>query len=339
MRVFLSLVVFFIFLSIIGCSKNENDPLSANEEGMTLKLTVNAADVYYIRLQDLSAVEVTDPLWDDSWDLSIENLTDIKLNGGSTAPGQVFAKMVDNMQWGDISTAPEAVYGTDDQYGNYIGENWYYYDVNTHSVNPNDNSYVIRATDGSYYKFRVKETVFTSRTDGELTLISSRVNDPASAETADVTGRVLTARFPLIGGVPTFFSLPQGKVVDVTDGSSSLAWDLQSDFVTIYANGGSSGPGAAAAAIYEDLDFDSVMVMPLGGIFVEDDSTMGKFAIGDSWYDYNPTTHTLSLKPVMYLLKTADGHFAKLQIIAADFAGQNGGEAIIKVEYVTGTTF
>ena len=65
MRVFLSLMVFLIFLSIIGCSKNENDPLSANEEGMTLKLTVNNADVYYIRLQDLSAVEISDPLWDD----------------------------------------------------------------------------------------------------------------------------------------------------------------------------------------------------------------------------------------------------------------------------------
>ena len=339
MRMTLSLLTLSLLLTFFSCSKNENDPLSPEEGGLTLTLTVTAADVYYIRLQDLSAVEVSDPLWDEGWDISVDNLTNIRLNGGATAPGQVFAATIDDMDWGDISRAPETVYQTDDQNGGYIGENWYFYDANTHTVNPNDNKYVIRATDGNYYKFRVKETVFTSRTDGELTLIAEKVDEPASFETTEVTGRVVTARFPLNGDTLTYFSLKQAKVVNITDAPSSLAWDLQSDFVTIYTNGGSSGSGAAMAAVYEDLDFDSLTVVPLGGIYVQDDSTAGNYAIGDSWYDYNVTTHSLSVKPLMYLLKTADGNFAKLQILDADFSGQSGGEAIIKYEYVTGMTF
>ena len=230
------------------------------------------------------------------------------------------------------------MYETDTQHGYYIGENWYFYDVNTHTVNPGEDHYVIKANDGNFYKFRIKETVFTSRTDGELTLLAAKVKAPASAETAPVIGRVLTARFPLIGGIPTFFSLKEGKTVDISDATTSLGWDLQSDFVTIYTNGGTSGPGAAEAKMYTDTQFDSIKTVPAGK-YVTDDSSSSNYAIGDSWYNYDFMTHTLSLKPAVYVMKAADGKYAKVEIIAANFSGQSGGEAVIKYQYVEGTDF
>jgi hypothetical protein len=338
MRSFLILLTPLLFFSFFGCSTNENDPLSPEEGGMTLKLPVTATGVYYIGLQDLKLVEITDPLMEEGWDLSINNLTNIKLNGGSTAPGPVYAKVVNDTEWGDITSAPETVYETDSQYGYYIGENWYFYDVNTHTVNPTDASYVIRAINGIYYKFRIKAAAFTSRTDGELTLIADEVNAPISPESAAVNGRVLTARLPLIGGTPTFYSLKEAKIIEIGEAATSLEWDLQSDFVTLYSNGGTSGPGAAKATILENVDFDSIKSVPAGE-YVADDTSTSNYAIGDSWYAYNVITHELSLKPVIYILRTADGNYAKFEIIAADFSGQSGGEAVFKYQYVTGTEF
>ena len=61
-----------------------------------------------------------------------------------------------------------------------------------------------------------------------------------------------------------------------------------------------------------------------------DDSTTA-LAIGDSWYAYNPATHTLSTVPNVYIVKTVDGYYAKLEFIAKDFSAQAEGKAIIRL--------
>ena len=100
MRSIFTLLITLFILSIYGCSTNENDPLSPEPEGLTLKLTVTATGVYYIQLENLTAVEINEPLMDETWDISIDNLTNIKLNGGSTAPGAVYALAVSGMRLG-----------------------------------------------------------------------------------------------------------------------------------------------------------------------------------------------------------------------------------------------
>jgi len=340
MKYLIFLLSVCVFLGLMSCSTNENDPLGAESKGQTLKLTVTASEVYYIKLQELSSVTITDPLLESDWDISIDNLTNIKMNGGLTAPGPVYAKGMPGIPFEDITAAPDDVFETDDQYGAYIGENWYYYDFNTHTVNPGDDTYVIKAINGEYYKFRITDVSFPSRTDGELTIMVDKVSPPANAETESVTGRVLYARLPLIAGSPTYFSLKDARVVEITDPSASLSWDIVSDYTTIFSNGGSSGPGKCEAFTYNNVEFDSIMSVPAGN-YVVDDTTqqVKKYAIGDSWYDYNVQTHQLTVNSNVYILKTATGNYAKFQFITKNFASQSGGEAIIKYHYVDGTEF
>lgn len=329
-----------LFLGFMSCSTNENDPLGSEPTGQKLELTVTASETYYLKFEELASVIIENPLFSSDWDISIENLTNIKLNGGSTAPDIVCAKIMEDIPFEDITAAPDDIFETDDQSGPYIGEHWYYYDVNTHTVNPGDDSYVIKSTNGDYYKFRITDAVFTSRTDGVLTIVVDKVPSPAIEEMESVVGRVLTAHLPLIADTPTYYNLKEVAAKDVTDPSTSLEWDIVSDFTTIYSNGGSSGSGNCAAYLYEGVDFDSIMTVPAGS-YVADDTTkqVKKYAIGDSWYDYNMQTHQLTVNSNVYIFKTVDGNHAKLQFIAKDFTSQSGGVAVIKYQYVEGTTF
>jgi hypothetical protein len=34
-----------------------------------------------------------------------------------------------------------------------------------------------------------------------------------------------------------------------------------------------------------------------------------------SWYDYDPTTHSVSPRPVVFAVRTADGHTAALRVL------------------------
>ena len=172
----LSLIVLILSITIFSsCSTNENDPISSDPPGEPLKLTVTYEEVYYINLADQAVVEVTDPLLEKDWDISLDILTRIHLNGGASAPGPAFASKVEGIAYEEVKSAPEVTYMTDDQNGPYIGENWYYYDVTTHSVQPLDLFYIIRAADGEFYKFQISDAVFTSRTDGELTIYIEKI--------------------------------------------------------------------------------------------------------------------------------------------------------------------
>jgi hypothetical protein len=316
---------------IFGCSTNENDPLEPVPSGEPIKLTVTYDQTYYINLTKKEVVEITDPLMESDWDLSIGALTTIQLNGGATAPGPVYATKIEGLAYEDVKNAPDVTYMTDDQNGGYIGDNWYFYDAVAHVVSPLDLFYVIRAADGEFYKFKISEVVFPSRTDGELTIYIEKISSPASYETQSTIGRTMTTEIPLSALESVYFNLKEAKVVDVSDESTSLDWDLKTSYLTVNLNGGTSGPGSCAAVMYEDVQFDSVQAIPSGG-FASDDSTTS-LAIGDSWYSYNPANHTLSPVPNVYIIKTNDGHHAKLEFIAKDFSTQSEGVAIVKLHY------
>ncbi|MEE9117301.1 MAG: hypothetical protein V3U02_01740, partial [Calditrichia bacterium] len=72
------LTILFLIVSLFvlfGCSTNENDPLGSEPLGEPMKLTVTSDQIYYINLAKKAVVEVTDPLLDVGWDLSLDNLT------------------------------------------------------------------------------------------------------------------------------------------------------------------------------------------------------------------------------------------------------------------------
>jgi hypothetical protein len=120
-------------------------------------------------------------------------------------------------------------------------------------------------------------------------------------------------------------------MVEVADETMSTDWDLKTSYLTVYLNGGTSGPGNCSSVMYDDVEFDSLHTIPNEG-YVTDDSTAA-LAIGDSWYSYNPMTHTLSPVPNVYVVKTVDGNHAKIEFIAKDFSSQSEGVAVVKLHY------
>ena len=124
MKYMLIIISICLVAGLMSCSTNENDPLSGDPKGQTLKLTVTASEVYFLKFEELSEVDVENPLFNTDCDISIENLTNIKLNGGASAPGPVYARIMKDMPFEDISAAPDDIYQTDDQNGPYIGEHW-----------------------------------------------------------------------------------------------------------------------------------------------------------------------------------------------------------------------
>ena len=184
MKILSLLFLIVPLLMLSACSTNENYPMGPENEGGTLKLTVTANDIYYISLSKQSSLEIADPLLSSEWDLSIENLTTIGLNGGTTAPGSVYAYLVDGIAFEDLIRAPESMYLTDDQNELYIGDNWYFYDSDNHTVKPLDPYYVIRAMNGQFYKFKITDVAFPSRYNGELTIKIEKLDPPATYELA-----------------------------------------------------------------------------------------------------------------------------------------------------------
>ena len=328
-----SLAIFVLIMS--SCSTNENDPIITDDpESDPIALTVNAAEIYHISLSQKKTVDVVDPLLENSWDISIDNLTHITVNGGSTAPGKVYVHKVETEDYSQVKAAPDGMYSTDTQKnGAVIGENWYFYDVSTHSVSPLDHVYIIKTSDGEYYKFRISESVFTSRTDGELKILIDKVPAPAAAEFQDPSGRMRTAVFTLSADKITYFQLSKGEEVEVANPASSNNWDISSDFVTISMNGGTSGSGQASAILDQETALDSIESAPAEG-YVIDDSTNSKMAIGDAWYNYDFMTHSLSAHNYSWVLKTANGKYAKLEFVKTDFSGQTDGVVVIRFMYL-----
>ena len=336
MRLMNLLLLLAVALLLGACSTNEN-PMEPGPITETMKLTVNAAETYYIKFSQKSEVAVSDPLLEDGWDIVVDNLTRIRLNGGSTAPGTVYAAVMPGAVYDNIKVAPDIEYVTDTQIGDVIGENWYTYNVTDHTVNPKDQIYIIRTEDGAFYKFMITETAFTSMSAGELKFRFDPVSAPANASYQNGSGLVKLAKFALSGLGMTYFSLKNGGEVSVSDPSASTVWDIASDFVTIFTNGGTSGPGQGAVALLTSTDFDSVAAAPQNG-YASDDSTATPdpvWALGDSWYTYNTTTHSLTVNPgYIYVLRTAEGKYAKLEFVTADFSGMTGGVAVVRLEYL-----
>lgn len=135
----------------------------------------------------------------------------------------------------------------------------------------------------------------------------------------------------LVNGSPTsgsytFFSFADGKEVPVTD-SNSLKWDFAMRFETFIINSKSSGPGNAYAQII-NAPFSEVVSGALPGYKFDTTATQ-KAIKGSEWYNYNPTTRVFSPKAgVTFVFVTATGKFAKMEVLKADPADDNGNPVV-----------
>lgn len=121
----------------------------------------------------------------------------------------------------------------------------------------------------------------------------------------------------------TFFDLEGGRLVD---GRIDPDWDLAVQRFHVVTNGGLGYPGEAGALAVEAA-WDEVLEAPADGYA----ATVGRLADGPSnpalehWYEYSFLAHTLRASPRTYVVRSASGFYAKLQIISYYCPGAEPG--------------
>lgn len=129
----------------------------------------------------------------------------------------------------------------------------------------------------------------------------------------------------------TLFSLAENRVVPAAD-SASTAWDLGFRGTTVIVNGGTSGPGAAAAAIVE-ADFEDVISAEDALLVADGDRACPRgepLAVctgsGNGWYLYAENGVT-PLPGRTLVVRTAAGALAKVRFLAYRLGepGPDGG--------------
>ncbi len=98
-------------------------------------------------------------------------------------------------------------------------------------------------------------------------------------------------------------------------------WDLRFQRFHISTNGGVSGSGGVEVALVPDLAFEDVVVPPTSGWTADlpdgDDANADPdyaFEQGDRWYDYDASTHVLTPRRVVWVVRTNGGTTIKLRI-------------------------
>ncbi|PWK15058.1 heme-binding HmuY-like protein [Arcicella aurantiaca] len=132
---------------------------------------------------------------------------------------------------------------------------------------------------------------------------------------ADPTS-VSTSGQPTSTGKYTFYSFKNGIIAN-TD-SATLKWDVAFKATTILTNGGTSGIGQGGASVLSGI-FDEVKTIPSTSTFVQDSKTA--YAIptgsGKGWYNYDGANNLISpIAGKVLLIKTADGKYAKMEILS-----------------------
>lgn len=137
-----------------------------------------------------------------------------------------------------------------------------------------------------------------------------------------------------------YLDLARGRTVNVTgDPAASRAWDLAFRRFAIKQNGGVSGSGGVETAVAQGT-FDSVTEPPSEGFASDapdgaDDDLEPDYLLstGDTgWYDYDTTTHTLSPRAQVYVVRSVDGYPFKLVVLNYYSAAGTSGHPKIRFQ-------
>jgi len=102
---------------------------------------------------------------------------------------------------------------------------------------------------------------------------------------------------------------------------SSPAWDLAVLRFNVKTNGGSSGSGGVGVARLPGADWQTLTRAPADG-YLDDDADPALVDMEpepgyafDLWYDYDMDTHTLSPADLLFVVRTVEGNFYKVQML------------------------
>ncbi len=118
----------------------------------------------------------------------------------------------------------------------------------------------------------------------------------------------------------------QWTAVDLDEGAREVPfalaqWDLALSRFHIRARGGASGNGAVEVAVLADVSFEAVTAVSASAFRVDqpdgDDANSDLdtvFESPESWYRYDVSTHVLTPRKLVYVIKTDAQRLFKIQV-------------------------
>ncbi|MCA9516866.1 MAG: hypothetical protein KC635_18115, partial [Myxococcales bacterium] len=296
--------------------------------------TVDASDAtawVYLDLAGRAQVTPADPTDDATWDLAFQRFR-IAANGGVSGTGGVAVAILDDADFDALTVAPADGYredaadgddeDTDLDLGFLVDGGWYAYDAVNHTLAPREGRvYVVRDRAGDHFKVRVVDYYDAAGSPGVVTFFWAPIDPPPAVVPDDQLD--LTA--PSAG--VAWLDLSAGEIATPSDPATSPGWDLGiHGGVSLATNGGTSGAGLGGARLadgaYDALvatdtvGFEVDAMLPLPGPPGSGEISANPALAG--WYDYDPSSHTLAPKAQAYVVRRADGSYAKLAIVAVD---------------------
>ncbi|MGD2070409.1 MAG: HmuY family protein [Gemmatimonadota bacterium] len=125
-----------------------------------------------------------------------------------------------------------------------------------------------------------------------------------------------------------YFDFSRNSVVDEP---GPQEWDLAFQRNRVIANGGDGFAGRGGIADLGTVPFDSVRAVPAEGYVATARDSVN--AASEDWYDYSFTSHLLTPRPRTYAVRTADGRYAKLEILAYYCPGAAAGCMTFRYAY------
>ena len=265
---------------------------------------------------------------DPTWDLAFQRFK-ILTNGGVTGSGAVAVARIASADYDAMSEAPMQRYMEDSEDSDDDGDaadnpfiestNWYDYDREDHTLSPADFVYVVRSTEGAYFKLKMTGYYDEAGTSGypafQYAAITPLSGDPNLADQLVVDASADDAW--------VYINSFDRTVVDVEDPMNSDAWDLAIRRTQIQTNGGSSGTGHGGAKVAQEAQWDALLSTQTIGFSTDREMEPGRPNATSysghpelsEWYDYNPQTHAVTPKEAIYVLRTGEGDYTKMQVL------------------------
>lgn len=119
-----------------------------------------------------------------------------------------------------------------------------------------------------------------------------------------------------------YFDFSRGSRVQ---GPGPLEWDLAFRRSRILVNGGAGFPGDGGAIDLGEVVFEALDTVPAVGYRGTIGGRDSLHPALEEWYDYGFTSHILEARPRVYAIRTADGRYAKLEMVSYYCPGARGG--------------